>query len=75
MEDINEIDLQNDIVEDDLEIFEIIDLSFPRQVYERAHYMNSFEDLSFFKRFRLTKETTMAVVELIENELEFPYDR
>ncbi|XP_031328081.1 putative nuclease HARBI1 [Photinus pyralis] len=32
------------------------------------------DDLSFFKRFRLTKPTVMEVLIQIENNLEFPYD-
>ncbi|KAB0805183.1 hypothetical protein PPYR_02153 [Photinus pyralis] len=32
------------------------------------------DDLNFLKRFRLTKQATMSVLELIENQLEFEND-
>lgn len=64
----------NDLLEDDLEILEIINVGFPRQVYQRNEYFDNMSDLNFFKRFRLKKETVLHLLQEIEHKLEFPYD-
>lgn len=63
--------LNNDLFEDD----DFVDLipRIPRQIYERAEYFNSFEEVLFFQRFRVTKHTALYILELIEHEIEFPY--
>lgn len=58
-------------VDDDLDIFEIIDYGFPRRNFERQDYFNSMDNYSFCKRFRLTKQTTLQILEQIEDQLEF----
>jgi hypothetical protein len=68
------MDNDGDIFEDDLEILDIIDFGFPRQIYNRANHFVNLDELSFFRRFRLTKNTTLALLELIEEDLEFPND-
>lgn len=68
------VELENDIFDDDLEIFEIVNHGFPRQLYRRADHIQSLDNLSFFKRFRLNKETVRNILEQIEHTLEFPYD-
>ncbi|XP_068902923.1 putative nuclease HARBI1 [Tenebrio molitor] len=68
------MDNDEDIFEDDLEILDIIDFGFPRQIYNSANHFVNLDELSFFRRFRLTKNTTLALLVLIEEELEFPSD-
>lgn len=70
-----DMDLFEDILlEDDLDILDVIDLGFPRKMYERQHHFEEMDDLTFFKRFRLLKETVIRVLELIEEEIEYPND-
>lgn len=61
-------------LEDDQEILDIIDFGFPRRIYIRPNYFDLLDDLSFIRRFRLTKQTTLHVLELIEEKLEFNND-
>lgn len=65
-----------DVIEDDdeIDVLNLIVYGIPRQIYERANYFHSFDELNFFKRFRLTKDTVIYVLAQIENELEYPYD-
>lgn len=63
------------IIEDDLDIIEIINVGFPRQIYERVDNFHNFKEMEFFKRFRLQKETVLHVLHEIDNRLEYPYDR
>lgn len=61
-------------LEDDMDILDIIDMGFPRRMYERSSYFNDMDDISFFRRFRLTKQTTLDILERIEPQLEFDND-
>lgn len=47
----------------------------PRWIKERADYFDTYDDVDFVTHFRLTKESAMAVLALIEHELEFYTDR
>lgn len=47
----------------------------PRHIYERADYFHQMSDERFFERFRLTKRTVLNILEQIEQELEYPYDK
>ncbi|KAJ8914311.1 hypothetical protein NQ315_011298, partial [Exocentrus adspersus] len=62
------------IVEDDIDIIDIIDFGFPRRFFNRPNYIEEMDDMSFFRRFRLTKPTVIAVLELLEDQLEFDND-
>lgn len=64
-----------DIFNDDLDIHEIIDFGFPRRVNDRPNYFEDMDNLTFFKRFRLYKETVLHILTLIEHNLEFVNDR
>lgn len=64
-----------DIFEDDLEIFEIIYHGIPRQVFQRPDLFHNYDDLPFFKRFRLTKDTVLQLLPMLEPLLERPFDR
>lgn len=63
----------NFLFEDELEIFEIVDFGFPRRVLQRNNHFEELDELTFFKRFRLLKATTLRVQ--IEEQLEYPDDR
>ncbi|XP_031348100.1 putative nuclease HARBI1 [Photinus pyralis] len=62
------------ILDDDHDFLEIIEFGFPRKFYQRPNFLEEMDDLNFLKRFRLTKQATMSVLELIENQLEFEND-
>ncbi|VEN62940.1 unnamed protein product [Callosobruchus maculatus] len=64
-----------DFFEDDLEILDIIENGFPRKVYKRTNHYQEMDEFSFFRRFRLYKSTVLAVLQQIEDELEYPYNR
>lgn len=64
-----------DIFNDDLDILEIIFYGFPRRVNERRNFFEELDNLSFFKTFRLYKETVREVLEHIEQNLEYPDHR
>ena len=57
-------------LDDDEEILDIIRLGFPRHFYERTNFFDELDDLSFFKRFRLTKRTVLFLLGRIEDQLE-----
>lgn len=61
-------------LEDDADIFDIINFGFPRQYYQREDHFNSMDDMSFFRRFRLTKPVVLRLIEELEDVLEFPND-
>ncbi|KAK4872749.1 hypothetical protein RN001_014778 [Aquatica leii] len=62
------------ILEDDLDVLDIIEFGFPRHLYIRPNYIEEMDDLSFYRRFRLTKPTTISLLEMIEVQLEFDND-
>lgn len=66
----------NIILEDDDELDELnlIFFGVPRQVYQRADYFHTFDEHTFFRRFRVTKSTALLILNLIEAEIEYPYD-
>lgn len=47
----------------------------PRWVRDREDHFHTLDDKDFVTRFRLTKRTVLAVLEAIENYLEFPTDK
>ena len=61
-------------IDDDHEILDIINFGFPRRNYERVDHFNEMDNLSFFRRFRLTKPSVLQILELIEEELEYDND-
>lgn len=74
--DRREMDLLELIAADDNDVDEInlIIFGMPRRVYNRAHYFHSFDQKTFFQRFRVTKETSLYLLEMIERHIEFPYN-
>ncbi|KAK4881710.1 hypothetical protein RN001_005029 [Aquatica leii] len=65
-------DRDGEIFDDNLDILEIIDLGFPRLTYTRSDQFHELDDGSFRKRFRLSKATTLHLLTLIKNQLEYP---
>lgn len=61
-------------LEDDNDILDIIDMGFPRRIFERSNYFEDMDDMSFFRRFRLTKPSSMDILERIEHQLEYNND-
>lgn len=68
------MDVEDIFLEDDIDILDIIDFGFPRQIYNRPNYIEDMDDLSFFRRFRLTKPATMSLLERVEDQLEYEND-
>lgn len=64
----------NNFLYDDTDDEDFVDNIIPRRIYERANYFNSFDDHLFFQRFRITKPTALSILDLIELEIEFPFD-
>lgn len=66
------IEIEDDVfLNDDLDAIDVIDFGFPRRNYERSNYFEDMDELSFLRRFRLTKNTVFSILELVEEELEF----
>lgn len=61
-------------LEDDDDILDIINFGFPRRNLERTNYFDDMDNMSFFRRFRLTKPTVLNLLQHIEEELEFNND-
>ncbi|KAJ8954814.1 hypothetical protein NQ317_009290 [Molorchus minor] len=61
-------------LEDDLDILNIIEFGFPRRIYQRENPFEMMDDLSFYRRFRLHKETVLHLLQQIEHNLEFDND-
>lgn len=64
--------INNGLLFDDDDDFD--DARIPRQIYERANYFNNFEDVEFCQRFRTTTPTALLILDLIQDEIEFPFD-
>lgn len=64
----------DDIFDDDLDIMEIVEFGFPRQIHIRFNSYEEMCDLAFFRRFRLYKTTTRYLLALIQNRLEYSND-
>lgn len=58
--------------EDELEELAVVIHGLPRKIYERSNPFFEFDDLEFFRRFRLSKNTVLQFLPEIEEFLEFP---
>ncbi|XP_044744327.1 uncharacterized protein LOC123306405 [Coccinella septempunctata] len=68
-------DLEDEIlIEDDLDALDIIEFGFPRRFLRRVNYFEEMDNLTFFRRFRLMKETVLFLLPYLENDLEFNND-
>ncbi|KAJ9583758.1 hypothetical protein L9F63_021900, partial [Diploptera punctata] len=52
-----------------------LDRRRPRWIKERSEYFENYDDLDFVTHFRLSKPSALSVLDMIENQLEFPTDR
>ncbi|XP_050293051.1 putative nuclease HARBI1 [Anthonomus grandis grandis] len=69
------MDLEDELfVDDDQEMLDIINFGFPRRNYERSEYFDSMDNFSFFRRFRLTKQTVLNFLSEIEDQIEYNND-
>lgn len=55
--------LSMDIFNNDLVILQTIINRFPRRVNERRNYFEKLDNLSFFKTFRMYKETVREILQ------------
>ncbi|KAJ9598267.1 hypothetical protein L9F63_011088, partial [Diploptera punctata] len=51
-----------------------LDRRRPRWIKERSEYFENYDDLDFVTHFRLSKPSALSVLDMIENQLEFPTD-
>ncbi|KAJ8950839.1 hypothetical protein NQ317_007942 [Molorchus minor] len=69
------MDLRNVVHDDnDLDEINLIIYGIPRRIYERAEYFHSFDNLTFYQRFRITKATALVMLDITEAQIEHPYD-
>lgn len=66
-----DFEFEEDFINDDLDILDVIDFGVPRKVYVRKINFDELDNLTFFTRFRLTKNTVLYLLELIEDQLEY----
>lgn len=55
-----------DAFDDDLKIFDFFENGFPKKVYKRSNYFDKLDNLTVFRRFRLTKPTALQILDTIE---------
>lgn len=60
--------------EDELNEINLIVYGLPRRIYDRKEYFYSFDNWTFFQRFRVTKDTALNILDMIEQHIEYPYD-
>jgi hypothetical protein len=61
-----------DDAEDDLDTLEINDIGFPRLRYVRSDHFHDMDEFTFYRRFRLTKQTLYRLGDT--KSLAFPND-
>lgn len=67
--------LENEVLDDDeLNPLVLIVYGIPRRIFERTNYFETLDELSFYRRFRLTKRTTERVLQLIRHRLEYQHN-
>lgn len=60
---------------DDEHLFDEVPQRRPRFIQERKNHFEDLDDVDFVRRFRLSKQSALKVLELIEASLEFPSDK
>ncbi|XP_018374641.1 PREDICTED: putative nuclease HARBI1 [Trachymyrmex cornetzi] len=72
------MDLDFDVLEDDeLDAFDLVVYGIPRNIHIRANYFEKYDDLNFFRRLRLRKQSVMRpnrpinILEQIQDRLEY----
>jgi len=70
------MDLNFDVLEDDeLDAFDLVVYGIPRNIHVRDNYLEKYDDLNFFRRFRLQKQTVINILEQIQDRLEYTHNR
>lgn len=70
------MDLNFDVLEDDeLDAFDLVVYGIPRNVHMRNNYFEEYDELNFFKRFRLQKQPVINILEQIEDHLQYTHNR
>ena len=64
----------DDIIDNDFDEIEIVEFGIPRRIYIRSNHFDHLDDATFFKKFRLTKESVQFVLSLIEDEIKYPVE-
>ncbi|KAJ3662284.1 hypothetical protein Zmor_006639 [Zophobas morio] len=59
---------------EDLAVLNFLNRGIPRTVYQRQNFFDVMDDISFRKRFRLSRQSVLQILMMIDEELEFPYD-
>jgi len=54
-----------DSFDDDLDILDFFENGFPKKVHER-NYFDYLDNLTIFRRFRLTKPTVLQILDTID---------
>ncbi|XP_032690384.1 putative nuclease HARBI1 [Odontomachus brunneus] len=66
----------NDFIDNDEEIVEFMEWERrPHIVQNRINHFDKWDELDFFRRFHLKKQTVLIILEQIENIIETPTDR
>ncbi len=73
MEIANAIFEENEDI-DDLFVLDFLENRIPRQIYERSHYFDTLDEVAFRRRFRLSRESVLYILDIIQEHLEYPYD-
>lgn len=70
------MDLNFDVLEDDeLDAFDLVVYGIPRNIHVHANYFEEYNELNFFKRFRLRKQSVINILEQIEDRLQYTHNR
>lgn len=70
------MDLNFDVLEDDeLDAFDLVVYGIPRNVHVRTNYFEEYNELNFFRRFRLQKQSVINILEQIEDHLQYTHNR
>lgn len=56
------MDLNFDVLEDDeLDVFDLVVYGIPRNIHVRVNYLEKYDELIFFRRFRLQKQSVINI--------------
>lgn len=70
------MDLNFDMLEDDeLDAFDLVVYGIPRNIHVRVNYLDKYDELNFFRRFRLKKQSVINILEQIQDRLEYTHNR
>lgn len=66
-----------DVLEDDdeLDVLELVLVGIPRKINVRKNYFDTYDDLNFYQRFRVTKNTAYQILLQIEEQLEYVHNK